>query len=73
MQGFKWVIFWSKCGISLIYRAPNFFQELFGLKSEENEKLAVDLKDTLKQLEDKSAVLMQTQEEKEASIIGVMN
>ena len=32
-------------------------------------RLAADLKDTLKQLEDKSAVLMQTQEEKEASVV----
>ena len=46
---------------------------MFGLKSEENERLAADLKDTLQQLEDKSAVLMQTQEEKEVSVIGCVN
>ena len=41
------------------------FQELFDLKSSENEKLSEELTDTLQQLTEKSAILEATQEEKE--------
>ena len=45
-----------------------FFQSLFDLKTSENEKLLENLEDTIKQLEEKSAVLLKTQEEKEVQV-----
>ena len=41
------------------------FQTLFDLKTSENEKLQMDLTDTIQQLEEKSEILFRTQEEKE--------
>ena len=48
-----------------IYSYGLLFQNLFDLKTEENEKLQENLTDTIEQLEAKSAILFKTQEEKE--------
>ncbi len=48
--------------------AVTLLQELFDLKTAENTKLSEDLADTIKQLEEKSAVLHKTQEEKEVQV-----
>jgi len=44
-------------------------QNLFDLKTAENEKLGEDLTDTIKQLQEKSELLAKTQEEKEEQVI----
>ena len=54
---------------SLSLRFLLLLQELFQLKSDESERLGAELADTIAQLEAKSAVLRETQEEKEVIIM----